>query len=94
MEEPISRYGKQLRQSDLEEVHRRADNAFKRQLQQNFVVLYDSQTGGAQLEQKTLDSRVWVDSGRQQKGKCLQLVIRTGNASKGKKEKMAKAKLN
>ena len=39
----LSRYGMHLRQVDLGEAYRRAGTSFKGQMQQNFVVLHDSQ---------------------------------------------------
>ena len=91
----ITRYGKQIRQSDLGEAYRRAGNSFKGQLQQNFVVLYDSQPGGIPVEQRTSGSSVWVASGRPQaKRKMPAEGEREGMANSGKRGKMAKAKLN
>ena len=62
----VSRYGERLRQSDLGEAYRRAGNSFNGQLQQNFVVLYDSQPEGAQGEQRSSGPKVWVAPGRPQ----------------------------
>ena len=60
----ISRYGKQLRQSDLREAYRRAGTSFRGQLQQNFVVLYDSRLGENQVGPRPTGSSVWVATGR------------------------------
>ena len=49
----LIRYGQQLRQSDLGEAYRRTGNSFKGQLQQYFVVLYDSCPGGVRGKQST-----------------------------------------
>ena len=42
----LTRYGRQLRQSDLGEAYRRAGKAFTGQMQQNFVVLYEARPPG------------------------------------------------
>ncbi len=85
----VSRYGKRLRQSDLGEAYRRAGNSFVGQLQQNFVVLYDSQ---APMEQRASGSKVWVASGRPQAKRRMHTD--KGNAGLEKRVRKEKAKLN
>jgi hypothetical protein len=87
----LGRYGKRLRQSDLGDAYRRAGNAFKGQLQQNFVVLYDSQSGNVPFEQRPNGPSVWVASGRPQAKRKMTSAGRgrgaTGNGKRGRPEK-------
>ena len=91
----VSRYGERLRQSDLGEAYRRAGNSFNGQLQQNFVVLYDSQPEGAQGEQRSSGPRVWVASGRPQaKRKLPAANPRLEGVGLEKKTRQEKSKQN
>ena len=87
----VSRYGKRLRQSDLGEAYRRAGRSFNGQLQQNFVVLYDSQPEA----QKASGPKVWVAAGRPQaKRKLPAANARLEGVGMEKKVRQEKAKLN
>ena len=88
----LARYGKQLRQSDLGDAYRRAGIAFKGQLQQNFVVLYDSCPGG---NQRAAGSSVWVPSGRPQtKRKMPEEGAQRGSNNAGKRGKVTQTNQN
>ena len=87
----VSRYGRGLRQSDLGEAYRRAGRSFNGQLQQNFVVLYDSQPEA----QKASGPKVWVAAGRPQaKRKLPAANARLEGVGMEKKGRQEKAKLN
>ena len=91
----VSRYGKRLRQGDLGEAYRRAGNSFNGQLQQNFVVLYDSPNQGAPIEQRSTGSKVWVASGRPQAKRRMNTdKVTEGNSGQEKRVRKEKAKLN
>ena len=91
----IARYGRQLRQTDLGEAYRRAGTSFRGQLQQNFVVLYDSRQVENPEGQGPSGSSVWVASGRPQaKRKMPNADAQRGTAGQRKRGKIAKAKMN
>ena len=91
----ISRYRKRLRQGDLGEAYRRAGNSFNGQLQQNFVVLYDSPNQGVPKEQRASGAKVWVASGRPQAKRRMQSdKVTEGNSGLEKRVRKEKAKLN